>query len=277
MKGLFSQQPKEVIQALVCQSDPGIDESINRGSRRGIPLSPGLGDGPNNHSISRQIRGKSQRLIQDGSGTLKESNSKVLHIVSSTLSQDFTKSSSNQDVGIGQRGVPSAAFGVVNNGQKSSKETFQEEIGHKKQKKSTIVTSKTSSQVQGGHGYPSKGKQTTNDEHFDKEFSNSKQKGAKIENFDNIEAHFASERYSGLDKEFRKEGLINFQGVPSTFSNQKQMTIDGYSKQNLNSMGNDQMNPEDSSKHSKVLKTKRRVTTTITTGKGLNTSGPLLE
>lgn len=224
---------------------------------------------------------KSQRIIRQGeadqSNTLIESNSKVLHAVNSTLSQDFTKSSSNQDVGIGPRGSTSGNFASGINANKLKNDYLYEDHEPKNQKKSSILTSKNVTRVQGAVGTPSKSKIGNTSEGFGTEISSTKKNPAKMENFDRIEAHFTSDRIQGMDYEIRKEGLVNMHGVPSKNLNQRGVITESFSQQHHKTTTNEQLNLDDSSKRSKVVKTKRRVAKTINTANGSNTSGPLFE
>jgi hypothetical protein len=65
----------------------------------------------------------------------------MLHGVASTLSQDFTKSSSNQEMNIESRGVSSAAFGVAKAKVSQSKVIAKEESSLGQTKKSATITS----------------------------------------------------------------------------------------------------------------------------------------
>lgn len=225
--------------------------------------------------------GKSQRVVQNGNldsyGQLKSSQSKTIHVVESNLSQDFTKSSSNQDVGIGSRGWPTQAFGGSKNMMKQDYDNLKYESDTKLSRKSINPATVNSQKLQPDGGQASKTKMGLKVQPQAKQTVNSNKKMGNNEITVRREAEFGSERFQGAGAGLRIEYSPEMQGSSSRVMASRNALGETSSKQQLKNYPGEHLNPEDSSKRSTVIKAKRRLTKTINTGKGLNTSGPLLE
>ena len=201
----------------------------------------------------------------------------MLHGVASTLSQDFTKSSSNQEMNIESRGVSSAAFGVAKAKVSQSKVIAKEESSLGQTKKSATITTKQTSKHQEAFGTGRFQSSAGGMEESAAEGNEFKRKGQMTMSSKKTEGQYGEERLGGQGAKVKKEVIRHGEGWDTKTITSKGTISETGHHLNFNATAYDNLTLDDSSKRAKVVKTKRLVTKTINTGNGLNTSGPHLK